>query len=68
MEKIKENFDNVVHVRFSEEQTKEIDAVVKSNLGTYKNRSHFIRVAMLKLIREDESYKLKKELEVLLWN
>jgi len=38
--------------RIFKEDIKKVEAIVKKNRGIYENKSHFYRVAVLKLIRE----------------
>lgn len=52
------DFDEVVNVRLSKDQVRDIDRVFSKDRFKFSSRSHFIRVAILKLVRE-ESKKFK---------
>ena len=50
-------FDTHVLIRLNEEQAKELDAFVSKNRNDYESRSHFIRSAIIKLLKEKQEVK-----------
>lgn len=50
-----EGFEEIVPVRFTKEQVKQIKRVVRKDTETYDSVSHFIRAATLKRAREERA-------------
>jgi len=46
-------FNENINLRVSPDQINKIDKILKIKPYTYKNRSHFIRCAVIKQIREE---------------
>ena len=46
-------FDKEVKARIRTEDIKDIDRIIKKNPKIYKDRSHFVRSAIIKNIREE---------------
>lgn len=62
MESVKPFFDDRIQVRIPSKEARKMDRIIKKlkvNVGSgdvenkYHNRSHFARIAVLKLIREE---------------
>jgi len=47
-------FDSVIQARLRYSEKKSIKKIINKNRTKYFNESHFIRVAILKLIREEK--------------
>lgn len=47
-------FENISPTRLTEEQLKDIDYLVRKNSDKYTSRSMFVRVAVIRLIREEK--------------
>jgi len=45
-------FDVILPARFTPEQLKSLNQIVNTNQDIYMTRSHFVRIAVLKLLRE----------------
>lgn len=50
-----EGFEEIVPVRFTVEQVKQLKRVVRKDTETYDSLSHFIRAAALKRFREERA-------------
>lgn len=48
----KNKFETIINVRLDETQIYEIDKIINKDQTRYANRSHFIRCAIIKQIRE----------------
>lgn len=47
-------FEEATRVRLTREQEKDVDEIVYNNPEKYANVSHFIRVAIIRLLREEK--------------
>jgi len=48
-----DRFNELIPIRIRDDEVKAINKIISKSKGKYESRSHFVRCAVIKLIREE---------------